>query len=375
MKIQKIEYQDQEYEWKIETLELLPNLTLLVGGSGAGKTQILQSIFKLKEIGNGESFNGVKWDICFLTENNVNYRWKGEFETQKTDEPFLDQTNREEHEFDIVEEFLYRDDQPIIERNSEEIFFEGYGKTPKLSPSQSVIELFQQEEDIEPAKKNLDKIILSKPYKAIEKTDLVVLAISKTDEKYSLNDIQNSDFSVPVKLLLAHRYLPEIFEEIKNNFIKIFPQAEDIRLQPFLDLLGSPLVSIEIKEKGVDHWISHADISLGMRKTLIHLSELFLTPEGSVILIDEFENSLGVNCIDSVTDLILENKNLQFIITSHHPYIINNISPEFWKIVFRKGGSISTKNPEEFHISKSRQRAFIDLINVLEDYYDTLEVE
>jgi len=100
----------------------------------------------------------------------------------------------------------------------------------------------------------------------------------------------------------------------------------------------------------------------------------FALLDSPALTIDEFENSLGVNCIDSVTDLILENRNLQFIITSHHPYIINNISPEFWKIVLRKGGLISTKNAEDFHISKSRQKAFIDLINVLEDYYENIEV-
>jgi len=103
MKIQKIEYQDQEYKWKIETLDLLPNLTLLVGGSGAGKTQILDAIFNLKKIANGASFNGLKWDIYFATENNVNYRWKGEFETQKIDEPFLEKIIREEHEFYIAD--------------------------------------------------------------------------------------------------------------------------------------------------------------------------------------------------------------------------------------------------------------------------------
>nr|WP_293102352.1 hypothetical protein [Okeania sp. SIO2F4] len=53
------------------------------------------------------------------------------------------------------------------------------------------------------------------------------------------------------------------------------------------------------------NWILSPHISSGMLKTLMYISELYLSPEGSVILIDEFENSLGVNCLDSVTDLIL----------------------------------------------------------------------
>ena len=48
-----------------------------------------------------------------------------------------------------------------------------------------------------------------------------------------------------------------------------------------------------------------------------------LWPDGSVILIDEFENSLGVNCLDEITeDVVKESRRLQFILTSHHPYII-----------------------------------------------------
>jgi AAA15 family ATPase/GTPase len=104
-----------------------------------------------------------------------------------------------------------------------------------------------------------------------------------------------------------------------------------------------------------------------MFKTLMYISQLYLSPNNSVILIDEFENSLGVNCIDSVTELILNNQNSQFIITSHHPYIINNISPAFWKIVTRQGSLVTVKNAQDFHISNSRQKAFIDLINILED--------
>ncbi|NEQ70645.1 MAG: ATP-binding protein [Symploca sp. SIO2D2] len=385
MKIKRIEYQDQEYEWKIETLELLPNLTLLVGGSGAGKTLILKSILNLKKIANGESLNGVKWDVWFSAENGANYQWKGEFETQK--DLFIDQSDNEkgesdigEDEFNILEEFLYKDNKEIIRRHSQEIFFNDV-KTPKLSPSQSIIELFQQEEDVAPAKENLDKIIFSDSDRTTKGVYGIPPAIFKKHENSSLSSIQNSDLPVSIKLSLIYRYLPEVFKKIKNKFIEIFPQVEDIKIDPLsrkqipiaLAQFLNESTFVSLKEKGVGNWIIQDNISSGMYKTLIYLSELFLVPEGSVILIDEFENSLGVNCIDSVTDLILENRNSQFIITSHHPYIINNISPAFWKIIISRGGLITAKNPEYFHISKSRQKAFLDLINVLEDYYESIE--
>jgi AAA15 family ATPase/GTPase len=111
-----------------------------------------------------------------------------------------------------------------------------------------------------------------------------------------------------------------------------------------------------------------------MLKTLIHISELYLSPEGTVILIDEFENSLGINCIDVVTDLIRENRNIQFILTSHHPYIINNIGMEHWKIVTRKGGVVTVKDAKDLNLGKSRHQAFTQLIN-LEEYNEGINVE
>jgi AAA15 family ATPase/GTPase len=104
-----------------------------------------------------------------------------------------------------------------------------------------------------------------------------------------------------------------------------------------------------------------------MFKTLMYISEIYLYPEGTVILIDEFENSLGVNCIDIVTDLLMEKRNLQFILTSHHPYIINKIGMEYWKIVTRKGGVVTVKDAKSFNLGKTRHQAFTQLIN-LEEY-------
>ena len=64
-----------------------------------------------------------------------------------------------------------------------------------------------------------------------------------------------------------------------------------------------------------------------MFKTLMHIAEMKLMANGSVILIDEFENSLGVNCIEVVADILMnQERDLQYIITSHHPYIINNLT-------------------------------------------------
>ncbi|PJD98630.1 MAG: hypothetical protein CK427_16925 [Leptospira sp.] len=105
-----------------------------------------------------------------------------------------------------------------------------------------------------------------------------------------------------------------------------------------------------------------------MIRTLTHLGDIFLWPQNTVIIIDEFENSLGVNCLDVVTEnIITEQDKLQFILTSHHPYIINNININNWKIVTRKGGKVSTHNASKFNLGSSNHEGFIKLINLLED--------
>ena len=106
-------------------------------------------------------------------------------------------------------------------------------------------------------------------------------------------------------------------------------------------------------------------MSSGMFRTFLHVSDMYLLSKGTLVLIDEFENSLGVNCINVLTeDLIFENTNLQFIATSHHPYIINKIPYEHWKIVTRKGGEIRTFDAKEFDLGASNHEKFINLINL-----------
>ncbi|USR91021.1 ATP-binding protein [Phormidium yuhuli AB48] len=374
MQIKKLKYYDDEYKWELARVDFLPNLNLLVGVSGVGKTRTLKAIYNLKAIANGASLNGVKWDVCFVGDDGHEYSWMGEFETQE-EAILVDDSSDENQQVRLTNERLVCDNHGVlIERQGSDIVLNGQ-KTPKLSPFESVIELLKQEDQISPVKESLDNIILADSTSYGRFWSLPV-GILRKFEKAKLSNLQKSGWPVHIKLSILHRAFPETFNRIKEAFISVFPNVSDVKIETIrgnnipveLSDFFKEANTVSIKEKGVKDWIQN--ISSGMLKTLMYISELYLAPENSIILVDEFENSLGVNCLDSVTELILGDKGFQFFITSHHPYIINNVSPAYWKIVTRKGGVVTIKDSEDFHISESRQKAFIDLINVLEDDED-----
>ena len=384
MKLLRLSYQDLSSGLSIDSCKFFPDLNLLVGISGAGKTSILKAISNLKRIANGESINGVKWDVELLTNDHVRYHWLGEFEVRKArslikiEEDEVN-SNDGENKVSIIRETLLKDQEVLIERNQEVIEFK-HSKTPKLPSYLSTIELFNQEEDVFPVRQEFNKMIFNPLKFNISSSTLD--KILRDYEYTSLSELQSSQLPISDKLLITYKKYPDTFEIIKRKFLDIFPQVEDLKIESLEPSeLGDLLVSltrigllknppyIQIKEKNSHVWILEPNISSGMIKSLMFLATIKLSPDGSVILIDEFENSLGVNCLDTLTeDLLVNYRDLQFIITSHHPYIINNISPAYWKIVTRKGGVIQVHNAADFHISKTRQKAFIDLINVLEEF-------
>ncbi|HBE19214.1 MAG TPA: ATP-binding protein [Cyanobacteria bacterium UBA11149] len=376
MRIKEITYCDRELEWQFEPIQF-SNLTLLVGVSGVGKTQILQSIMAIRGIANGRSLNGVKWNINFSTINNLEYRWQGEFETVKS--PPLILMNEDDKptndDFRIISEQLSLNEEIIIDRDDNGIKFKGK-LLPKLSPFESVVSILSEEEDVAPVQNGFNKIIYSDQSSSVDAVHRLMYT-SLTKKYLSIEKIQKSRLPTHIKLALAYKNIPEVFEKIKRSFIEIFVQVEDLKIEPYenedLPVVFADYPFVHIKEKDVNNWIAQDRISSGMFRTLMHISELYLSPEGTVILIDEFENSLGVNCIDVVTELLLENRNIQFIITSHHPYIINNIGMEYWKIVTRKGGVVTAKDAKEYNIGNSRHQSFMQLIN-LDAYKEGIQV-
>jgi hypothetical protein len=389
MKILELAYEDKATGWKLNPVQF-SNLNLLVGVSGVGKTKILKAILNIKKIVEGESLNWVKWSIDFLTNDGNEYHWSGEFES-----------------FVIIQEslFLNLGDQSskeeLIKRDAEKISFKNNLIPVKLLPFKSVINILG-EKDFEIIRTEFNKIYLSDTSSESLKKNILISkelwnrTIERFDNSYYLSHSDReslfdkfcedeTELSIEFKVILAS-YLenyPDLnmhrFQSINNRFIEIFENIDNIYVSPFDVREDNELYQIYMNEiiskKDVVIPLNQDNISSGMLKTFWHLAEIYLSPRNSVILIDEFENSLGVNCLDSITeDLTDSDHQLQFIITSHHPYVINNIRPSHWKIVTRQGGEVTVKSAEDFHISPSRQKAYIDLINVLEDDYQETEI-
>lgn len=380
MKLKTFEFEDRSRQWRLLETHF-EKLTLLVGASGVGKTQMLRAIHALKEIANGTSLEGVSWRVRFDTVHGNSFSWEGAFE-EKTFSVFdIESDESGEQTSKIVYEQVFQDEELLVDRKKNQIIFKG-SETIRLTREKSLLNHLE-EDFINEMRAALDRIQVNdysdskkEPFK-INNFDVHQLA----REYDSLEKIRQADLGIRVKLFLAYLAKSETFFKIRDRFIDIFPQVEDLKIAAVeleavhdvpVHLRAYPF--IQIKEIGVPKWILQNRISSGMFRSLMHISELYLAKAGTLFLIDEFENSLGTNCIDELTtDILYARRNLQFILTSHHPYIINAISFDNWKIVTRTAGVVRTLNASELNLGRSKHDAFMQLMQ-LEEYQTGREV-
>ncbi len=361
--------------WTLNKVDFRP-ITLVVGPSGVGKTRLLRSILALKAIAYGKAISGVKWNCLFEADDSTQYTWEGQYDSKKAllttpAEVIDEQFDSNDHD-NIKLESLSINGKQVIKRRDNEIFFNGK-LTPKFPSHQSAVYVLQEEGIIKPFSLALKSLTI------IDQTQNKAKYIPSLDYGYnnlckrqlSNQEIIKADTSVFGKLCLAYKNKSTLFDAIRDQFVEIFPFVEDIKVEPIEDrnVVSCDVPLLQLKEKGVKKWVHQAYFSSGMFNTLSLLCKLSLSSEGSITLIDEFENSLGVNCINQVSRLILENRRrLQFILTSHHPYIINNINSDSWVVLTRKAGKVTPKSANEIGIGNSKHDSFTQLINFQSDF-------
>ena len=361
MKITKFSFDNKYTGWQLAETDFNPHFNLLVGASGVGKTKILDALKTVIDTARGVRFNKLfeaKWQLNFDLNDTTHCEWSIEFSDKKGDK------NGAEMPL-IINESLIINKETIFKRDKNVTYFKDK-PTLNLNREESLIRVLQDEMPVNTvydAFVNHSDTLTSIGYSHSDYnqfSEFFTKTLSELAANYTtIDDVRNSNQRVWTKLALLYSVDYQSFIELKNVFRDVFPSVEDIKFDVAYD---ARYTIFFIKERGVKHWISQYEVSAGMFKTFIELGRIYLSPNNSLIMIDEFENGLGVNCIDAVTESIINSSvNHQFIITSHHPYIINNIPVKNWKIVSREGGLVRTHEASEFGIGKSRLSAFMEL--------------
>jgi len=363
MKIKSFKFDDLKENWHLKET-FFDDFNLLVGVSGVGKTKILQALDLVRDVARDNDYrlDGIEWTIRF-THFKQEYEWT--LKSALTDDEktiFLPKTSTEI----IYEKITLIENNNAIElllRSENDSHLCGE-KLHKLKKTESALASLSEEEDIASIYQAFERIFnetpqytVPSPYQEIP----VSAAIPISQRNINLHTFfENIPVDTPtvIKGYYLQKVFPESFDEIKAFYLEIFPKVDDIKIDIMAKKSGEYIFSYAIKES-TDNWILPPKISSGMLRTLAHLIEISTAPAGSVIVIDEFENSLGINCMPELTNFILDKSNeLQFILTSHHPYIIHNIPWENWQIVSRNGSDV--KVTKATHIPELNTASSLD---------------
>lgn len=364
VKIKWIEFENLRTGLKIEKIEFNNDITLLVGLSGVGKTQILNAIeYSLKlAINKNIRLEPFAVNLCVEIENDE-YVWEYKIEQ----DPVEDIIETREIKYIFTYEKLTKNKtQTVAYRNGEEVQVFGYEKVPNPKRDESLLVQYSEDDFFRPVIVGITKLYpIEVDIDVRGAIDRESFNMFKVKIKQSMQNNQQISFEkyshlpVTLKLYIVKEFFPEKYAEIFDAVKELFMEVNSI------DIVED--TSREVYMVAIDVYgkkLMQHEISNGMLKTIYYIVELVTMSNDSLVLIDEFENGLGVNCIDVLAEILLdERKDLQFIITSHHPKIINQISSNKWKIIERNISTVTNSTAEEYGISHSQHDAYFNLIN------------
>ena len=333
-----VDYEYSGSDWKFNRVRF-QKINLIVGDSGTGKTRLLNTIFNLgvNVVSNKPRKVG-EWSLS-LKINDDTYRWN--LSIVKKDDKVV-----------VEKEQLFLNEKIIVDRDNKKYIFCDHNDLPKLPSDELSVHVLREEKLIKPLYDGFSKTLRRRFFgdELASNTRIIVgnqKRLDNFDKKDDLNKLLIEDFELNPRLYVLSNYFPAIFHEITTYYKETYDFITDIKI---LDSSkfgyemgipgGAPIFCI--KERNVDHWLRLDELSSGMQKVLLILTDLLSLPPGSIYLLDEYENSLGIGGIDFLPNLLFTKDNIdcQILITSHHPYIISNIPVEHWYVAHRIGSQV-----------------------------------
>ncbi|MCP4603322.1 MAG: ATP-binding protein [Proteobacteria bacterium] len=365
MSIVRYEFkQEFPYEWSYTPFELGP-VNLVVGDSGTGKTKLLMTMFNLGALAvSGKTPLKIgHWKIKVKCDSGL-YDWEIKTKHQRDGNAVVEREALTLSDNDGTRTLVTREGN-TFEYNGTSL--------PKLSLKTASVALLMEEEYIAPLY-NAFASILRRDFFETDRTlyDIAVIPPFYLDKfRESENGVLILSQNVNARMYALKKIYPEQYNFIIESFCDAFNfvrkvDVKDLQsLQPNLQLPGEVPV-VAVKEKGSDNWIPLHELSSGMQKIMLIMVDSMTLQDGGTYLIDEYENSLGISAINFFHEFVTNlDRNIQYIVTSHHPYIINSFSPRDWAVLHRSGGAVTIRYGEENleKFGQSKQESFIKLIN------------
>lgn len=381
MKITSFSFTDLKTSWALQETSF-DAFNLLVGVSGAGKTKIVDALKRVcaATLRSGAAPADCVWALAF-EHKNVVYRWEARTRASDSEPPGA---GRSPLPLFLMER-VTADQKTLIDR-AEEHFTYGEKSLPKLKSSETAILLLEEESSLIPIRDGFRSVVFSeamRPEEASARDGQIDELLSRLLRSPKNLDDLRTRLPVGISALygglvttsgyVMQETLPEDWKNLQSTYCAIFPGVTEVGVERVRLPASRSKFVLRIREQGIDDWIPQDRISSGMVRTLAHLIELTVAPRGSVIVIDEFENSLGINCMPPLVDFLLERApDFQYILTSHHPYIINNLPTDTWKLVMRKGSVVRVVSARDIPALRgaSHHQAFTRLINLPEYVQD-----
>lgn len=296
-------FEEADNGWKLGPYVFNHN-NLIVGLSAAGKTRILNTITNISTSLQGKRpLPDGSWEIEFEIDSNV-YEWCAAVKNAE-----------------IHQESIKRNNITILERDENNFVFNST-PLPKFDKKQSALALLRDEAIVKNIHESFSKIVRRNFYGPDLSSQCSVLNINPNiKNEHELNS-DTAEQPMVQRLLSLKANAPEQLKTLIQAYKEIFPKIENIDVGSILLPIGI-VQSCVLTELGETFPLHEA--ATGMQKALLILIDILCLKPGSIYIIDEIENSLGANAIMGIVDFLFEyGANIQLLITTHNPKIINN---------------------------------------------------